>query len=333
MKKFRSKKSKRKISIYKIVFLVVLTFFFYYLFTQVFFNFKLADSNQEFLQYMLNDSNHHLKYTKKNKTINDLLELVLQIDITQPISLLKSTFKMDPEKVEATTSIINEEFTDDESEINSEYVYDPNPTTINNPKIYIYNTHQLESYNSSDYTDYNITPNVLIASYLLKEKLNKSNIKTVVETSNITEFLNLNNWDYSKSYDASRYFIKQAIDSYPDLKLLIDLHRDSISKDKSTVTIGDKKYAKILFVVGEEHDNYQQNLSVAQTLNDLIKNKYPTLTRGIITKSGSNVNGIYNQDLSTKSILIELGGNENTMDEVINTINVLAEVLKNYIGE
>ena len=36
-----------------------------------------------------------------------------------------------------------------------------------------------------------------------------------------------------------------------------------------------------MFLVGLEHDNYNANLKVATDINNLIKAKYPSLTRGI----------------------------------------------------
>ena len=55
--------------------------------------------------------------------------------------------------------------------------------------IYIYNSHQLENYNNYNLEIYGITPNVLMASYLLKEKLNERGLSTIVEDTNLTEFL------------------------------------------------------------------------------------------------------------------------------------------------
>ena len=57
-----------------------------------------------------------------------------------------------------------------------------------NPVIYLYNTHQLETYSNSGFENSNVNPNVLMASYLLAESLNKSNINTIVEDTNINEF-------------------------------------------------------------------------------------------------------------------------------------------------
>ena len=48
-------------------------------------------------------------------------------------------------------------------------------------------------------------------------------------------------------------------------------------------------------------------------------------------KGGSGVNGIYNQDFSPNTLLIELGGQYNSINEVNNTVLVLAEVLKEVI--
>lgn len=318
MKQFKSKKTKRKVSIYKIVIFIILILFFYYMFTKIFFNFKLANSNQQFLEYMLMDTNYHMLYEKSNHPIKSLVEKITNID---SIDILKTSFGYE----------YNEEDEEQQVGIKTEYVYDPNPTTIENPKVYIYNTHQLESYDDKNFSDFNIAPNILMASYMFKEKLNKLNIPTVIETSNITEFLNLNGWNYNQSYQASRFYVKDALNKYPNLELVIDLHRDAIPAASSTVTIDGKNYAKVLFVVGKEHDNYGSNLNLATKLNDLIKNKYPSLTRGITIKSGNNVNGIYNQDLSEKIILIELGGYENNIEEVMNTMEILSLIIKEYL--
>lgn len=325
MKKFKSKKTKKKISIFKISFFCILTLFFYYFFTNVLYNFKFANSNQEFLSYMLQDSNHHLLY-EKNLSFSNIMGQLFNIDFTSPVSMLETAFGYNLEIED------KKEFEDEEIGIKSEYVYDPNPIEVNNPKVYIYNTHQLESYDNSNYSEHNITPNVLMASYMLKEKLNKLGVPTIIETSNITEFLNINGWNYYQSYDASRFYIMETLKKYSNLALIIDLHRDAITKEASTTVINDKNHAKILFVVGTEHENYENNLSVVTTLNNLIKKKYPSLTRGIITKGGSNVNGIYNQDLSKSAILVECGGYQNTLDEVMNTLDILAEIIKEYLG-
>ena len=65
----------------------------------------------------------------------------------------------------------------------------------------------------------------------------------------------------------------------------------------------------------------------------MIKAKYPTLTKGVLTKEGTGVNGIYNQDLGGNIVLIECGGYESTIDEVMNTTEILSEIINEYLGE
>ena len=283
------------------------------------YNIKLYLSNEEFIMNLLNDSNYYKKYEDKNiiKKINNYL---YNVNLNEPVTLLENMFNYEstseyyPEVLETITKHIN----------------DPTNDVIDNPIVYIYNSHQLENYDSSNYEPYNITPNVMMASYLLKEKLNNYNIPTIVEEGNINEFIKINNWDYNYSYIASRYFIEEAKRKYPSIKYFIDIHRDSVTKEYSTAIINDISYAKVLFVVGLDHDNYKGNLDFANNVNNRLING---ISKGIIKKSGPNVNGIYNQDISSNALLIEVGGYQNKIDEVYNTIDVLANTLKEVINE
>ena len=283
------------------------------------YNIKLYSSNEEFIMNLLNDSNYYKKYEDKNiiKKINNYL---YNVNLNEPVTLLENMFNYEstseyyPEVLETITKHIN----------------DPTTDVIDNPIVYIYNSHQLENYDSSNYEPYNITPNVMMASYLLKEKLNNYNIPTIVEEGNINEFIKINNWDYNYSYIASRYFIEEAKRKYPSIKYFIDIHRDSVTKEYSTAIINDMSYAKVLFVVGLDHDNYKGNLDFANNVNNRLING---ISKGIIKKSGPNVNGIYNQDISSNALLIEVGGYQNKIDEVYNTIDVLANTLKEVINE
>ena len=334
-RKFVSKKRRRKRNLIKYILIFFLMIIIYEVLSALFLNIRLASSNEEFLKLLLKDSNHHVLYEKSNNNIaNKFMNMVTNIDIKTPVSILENTFgfKQKKEKIlmysHGTTDSDSQELLDK----NSKYINDTIGNDNKEPVVYIYNTHQLESYSSKNLEEHNITPNVMMASYILREKLNNKNIPTLVETNNITDFLNTNGWNYSSSYKASRYYLKETLNNHKNLKLIIDLHRDSISKKASTVTIDGKNYAKVLFVVGLEHKNYKKNLETVNKINEILKKKYPTLSRGIIKKSGKNINGIYNQDLSEKIILIECGGKDNKIDEVLNTLEILAEVIEEYLG-
>ena len=198
------------------------------------------------------------------------------------------------------------------------------------PSVYIYSTHEKEEYSNKYFENYNISPTVITASYILKDYLEDYNIASVIEEGSVTDILKQNNWSYARSYDASKILIENKIKEQ-DYKLIIDLHRDAIPLNYTLLEYNEKKYAKILFVVGAEHEGYEQNLALANTLNDLLNKEVPNITRGISKKSGTGVNGIYNQNLSPKSVLIELGGQYNEIEELNNTIEVLAKVILTYL--
>lgn len=199
--------------------------------------------------------------------------------------------------------------------------------------VYIYNTHDEEEYQSSYLNAYNIKANVKVAAYYLQEKLKDLGVNSIVEEQSIRSILQKNNWIYKYSYNASRILLEEAKEKYPKVKLYIDLHRDSSVKEKTTVTMDNKNYAKVMFLVGLEHDNYEENLKETTKFNNILENDYPFLVRGIYKKSGPGVNGIYNQDFSKEVILIELGGQYNTIEEVSNTIDLLAKVIDQYLEE
>ena len=115
-----------------------------------------------------------------------------------------------------------------------------------------------------------------------------------------------------------------------DLNYLIDIHRDSRRKKDTTIEINGKTYAKLAFVIGGEHANYEKNLAFANELQKRFDSSYKGLSRGVFTKKGSGTNGKFNQDLSEKAILVEFGGVDNTFEELYNSAEILAEVISDY---
>ncbi len=322
-KKFHTKRRKKH-KLIKILILILVCYFSFESTTYYVLKSQLATSNEEFLQNMLRDSNHYLLYQKSEENvIAKIGKYFMDFDLEQPLSLLGVPTVEEQKKEEMV------------------FQEDPDATFVSNPvektdvssspQVYIYNTHQTESYSMKTLEPYNITPSVMMASYLMKEHFQKAGIETIVEETNISDYMKEQGYQYAKSYVASRTFVESILKKYPDLKLIIDLHRDAIPHDSSTITIGEKNYAKVLFIVGMNNPNYQANLSLAQSISDLINQSYPKLSRGIMSKSGSNVNGLYNQDLNGNMILLELGANENTIDEVQNTVEAIVPIISAYL--
>lgn len=326
-------KAKKKTSKFKIIFYLIIVYLsFAYTF---YYSIKSSNTitNKEFINLILSKGNANIthKYSLIN-IVNDTVNFLFNIDFKSPSTILNKELLASGKKNNEIDIMHDDDYSDmEELKKISSYIEDPNPVDINNPIIYIYNSHQLENYSNKSLDIYGITPNVLMASYILKEKLNTMGLSTIVETTNLTDFLNANGWNHASSYKASRLLILNNKSKYNTLKYFIDIHRDSVSKEVATININNKNYARILFVVGLEHDNYQKNLDNMNALNKLCEKYYPGLSRGIYKKSGPGVNGIYNQDINEFTMLIEVGSYTNTIDEVFNTIEALSNILYKYI--
>lgn len=198
--------------------------------------------------------------------------------------------------------------------------------------IYVYNTHQKEEYASTNFIESEISPTVMMSSYIMKNVFDKNKFNTLVEERSISDLLSKNNWKYYRSYDASRIYLDDSKQNNPTLKYFIDVHRDSLERDKTTVTINDKSYAKVIFLIGLENPNYNKNLEFTTKINDKLNEKYPGLSKGIYKKGGVGVNGVYNQDNSEYTILIEIGGVGNNTTEVLNSTLAFCDAFMEVIN-
>lgn len=314
-------------AIVKTIIIVIITILLFKVFTNLFKNHK----NLIIKTMFLDD-----KYSYENKGSNIFSKVYdyakeNMVNIPSNILETKVVYK------ELPNSSKNNDLKEIEKNTNEEkkdvVVHNNDSNTSLEPLIYLYNSHQKEGYSKEYMEDYNVVPDVFLASHIMQEKLNNKGIKTLVMEDDITAYLNNNNLDYSRSYQASRYYLKPVIEKYKSVKLFIDLHRDSTPKEASTVSIENKDYAKVMFVIGKEYDTYESNLAIANLINDKINSKYPDLSRGVLQKEGYGVNGVYNQDLASNVILIELGGDKNNLEEVENTIDILVEIIGEYVNE
>ena len=267
---------------------------------------KIEISNKEFINIISNDT-----YKYDNSSFKSIIKKISYIN--DPIKLMNNDYnKYIDKEIKVEKEVIKEE---------------------NNPIIYLYNTHQSEEYKPSTYIEFSINPTVIMNNYILEDIFNKNGYKTIVEESSINEILEINNWKYANSYKASRILLEKSIITYPTLKYFIDIHRDSLPRDKTTINIDGKDYAKVLFIIGLENENYEKNLELTEKINNKLNELYPNLSKGIYKKSGPGVNGVYNQDFSNNTILIEIGGYENKTNEVLNTSIAFSKAFMEVINE
>ncbi len=307
-KRFKAKKKVKG----KYIFIPILIVLVFVLLNILFDNIKFLVPRQIVITNAFKSNNYSYDSKENNSIYEDVYEYIKENIFNTPVNILKSELNFKESNKETITFLYGE------SKKN---------------RVYIYNSHQGETYSMKYLEVYNIVPDVLMASNMLKDKLDSIGINTVVEESDILAYMKENNLNHSGSYIASKHFLTKAIKEYPNIELFIDLHRDAATHNATYAKIDGKDCAKVLFVIGLENPNYQANLSVVTEINNILLDKYPQLTRGIMKKEGAGVDGVYNQDLNSNVILIEIGGNENNIEEVNNTLDIVASVIGEYLNE
>ena len=294
MEKFKSRKINFKVMIF-ISLLIIFIFSYFYLYRDT------DILNNYFNSYFSSDE----KYDLKSRLLYDSLNKMVSLSSI-------NNYKDEEDNVIIIDNIVDNNVKFDNSK----------------PIVYIYNTHDTEKYSVPFISDYSVTPTVKMVSYIFKEHLNNEGISVLVENKKIKDYLTKHKLNYYGCYDASRSYIKQASKNN-DFKILIDLHRDSVKYKQTLYTKDNKKYAKVMFVVTTKHKSYKKNLKFAEYLDSKLNQDYKGLSRGIYKRSDV----IFNQDLNDNAILIELGGVDNQIEELNNTLEILSKIIKEYLGE
>lgn len=196
------------------------------------------------------------------------------------------------------------------------------------PQILVYHTHSQETFADSIPGDSN-TSIVGAGEYLtglLKDTYG-------YEVLHHTGEYDVETRDYAYSYALPN--IEAILAEYPSIEVVIDLHRDAVAEDKKLVSQQNgKTAAQVMFFNGLSHTKKQgdieylenpyidDNLAFSFQMQVLCNEYYPGLTRRIYLKGYR-----YNMHLCPKSLLIELGAQTNTCDEVKNTLDIVAHAL------
>lgn len=205
------------------------------------------------------------------------------------------------------------------------------PQTLNlaNPQVLIFHTHATESFDpdTNDQGKYNFSldSNVnmcRVGEEMKNELQNKYGIACLHDVT--YHDVPKREGGYAKAKPTIQKYLKQ----YPNLKIIIDLHRDGdVPKKSATAVMNNVSFARVMFVVGTKNPNYKKNESLVNSLCSIMQSHYPNFCRGVDYQSTR-----YNEDLSEKIVLLEVGTNLNTLQEAINTgklfAGVVAEKLK-----
>lgn len=195
------------------------------------------------------------------------------------------------------------------------------------PTVLIVHSHGSESYQkTADYKECSSYRTLDTAHNMISVG---AELKKVLEAGGITVLHDTTMHDqpsYSASYSQSRKSVKQYLEEYPSICLVLDLHRDAADtasgQIRYTVDTPEGTAAQLMLVLGTNHDGWQDNLSLATKLHVLLEKQTPGICRPISVRAQR-----YNQDLSPAAVLVEVGAAGNSHQEALLSISCLAEAV------
>lgn len=207
------------------------------------------------------------------------------------------------------------------------------------PQVLIVHTHTTESYEpyQRDYYDADFpfrtrdcSHNIAAVGDKLARTLARNGI-SVVHDGTEHDYPS-----YSGAYDRSEATIREVLERYPSIKIVIDLHRDAMSDaDGSRIApvaeINGKSAAQFMIIAGCDDGrfnmpNYMENFKLACLIQSSAEALYPELARPVLFDYRN-----YNQHITTGSLLIEIGSHANSLDEALYTAELLGNGLSDAL--
>lgn len=212
-------------------------------------------------------------------------------------------------------------------------------TEAEGPQILIYHSHTTEAY-TMDGTDIYVESD---ASRTTDPNFNMIRIgeemKAVFEAAGLEVIHDDTLYDYpvySGAYDRSAEGVAAILKEHPTIRLVLDVHRDALTGSDNTVykTVAGtvSECAQIMLVVGSDaggqtHDGWRNNLSLAAGLQQQVLEEHGTLIRPIVLRSSR-----FNQQMSSGSLLVEVGSHGNTLQEAITAAKLFAQSIVDMMG-
>lgn len=288
-------------------------------------NFNFAYSSIIKRNYIPSYDSLYLKNSKE-AFVRDV-KGVLGIDILNPISILQKEINImnasDIDSSKLSSNMYNE-LNSDLDDVNKSAI--SSRSKERKKRVLIYHTHTTEAFKPADNDSFYEQYNIVGVGDVLKKELEKNYNVEVIHDKTI------HNSSYVESYKRSGETLDKYLSEIEDFDLILDLHRDSLdSKNLVTTEINGKSVAKIMMVVAKNNPNYLENEELAIDLTSLANDLYPGFARSVFYyERGSNA---FNQTMSSKLALIEVGAQLNTVEEAMNSAKLLSNVIGEYLEQ
>ncbi|MDD3852319.1 MAG: stage II sporulation protein P [Syntrophomonadaceae bacterium] len=193
-------------------------------------------------------------------------------------------------------------------------------TSKDKPTIAVYHTHSDESYVPSDGKEsINGNGGIYDVGKVFVERLRSRGLNVQYSKEN-------HNPHDVNAYNRSRRTAVSLIrKSAPDA--VIDIHRDAVPAEQYKAEVDGKPVTQIKLVVGRTNPNMKTNLEFAKNMKAVMDEKKPGLSNGIYMGKGD-----YNQDLSPRAMLVEVGAHTNSKEEAQKGIELLADTMPTVLG-
>lgn len=227
-----------------------------------------------------------------------------------------SSTSVDPEQLNAQT-LLGKDLTIDQSG--------------EGPKVLIYHTHSQEAFADSRKGEERDT--IVGVGEYLAQLLNETYQIPTLHHKGVYDLID-GKLDRSRAYELALPEVEKILKENPGIEVVIDLHRDGVGDSTHLVEeINGKPTAQIMFFNGMSRTKangpieYLKNPYIEDNLAfslqmQLAAQKYPGFTRRIYLKSYR-----YNMHVTPKTLLVEAGAQTNTVEEMRNAMEILAETL------
>ncbi len=205
------------------------------------------------------------------------------------------------------------------------------------PQILIYHTHSQEEFSNSNGNE---STTIIGVGDRLARILEDQFGYNVIHDKSAYDIVD-GKLDRNEAYDQSRVGVKKILDKYPSISLILDIHRDGVNEDTRLVTeINGKKTAQVMFFNGMSrfkttgnidylYNPYlYENLALSLQMKVNAEAYYPGFARHNYVNAYK-----YNLDLCKQSMLIEVGAQTNTYQEVRNAAEPLARLIDIVMGK